>query len=62
MKLPICWRCHKCIRTKIFGAREYIPLCPNYGYIVTVDMPQPICIKCIDSFIQWFKDGIKKNA
>jgi len=58
LKLPVCWRCKKYIRHKLHGASIRIPLAPSFGYIIVPELPHPLCKKCIDSFIQWFKDGI----
>lgn len=57
-----CWRCgKKILRTP--GSCLIIPLAPLYSenLYVTVGLPNPTCKKCIDSFYEWFKEGLVKD-
>ena len=58
MKLPRCWRCNKLIRKKIIGKNIAFRFINSYNYFISPELPNPICDKCMESFIQWFKDGL----
>ncbi len=51
-----CWRCSKLHKPIVGGIKIFIPIRVNYyGGVITAELPQFLCKKCINSFKKWVK-------